>query len=201
MYKEKIENIIQTIKQWKRRFLSPLGKITVIKSLLLSKLNHLFISLPNPNDNIIKQLNTIFYDFIWEGPSKIKKSILVKQYFEGGLKMTNIVAFIHSLKATWIRRWIGKGGKWTEIIGNKVKINNLINYGTEYTLSLIKCISNTFWKDTLQAYYNIFKATKITTQEHILLSPIFYNGNICVANKPVNFPSWTKQGIFYINDM
>ena len=97
--------------------------------------------------------------------------------------MTNVEAFIHSLKATWIRRWICKEGKWTKIIGNKVKINDLLNYGEEYTLSVIKSISNTFWKDTLQAYYNVLKASKITTQEQFLLSPIFYNDYICAENK------------------
>ena len=78
-FKEKLENIVKMIKHWKKRYLTPLAKITVIKSLLLSKLNHLFISLPNPNDLIIKQLNTIFYDILWEGPSKIKKSVIIKQ--------------------------------------------------------------------------------------------------------------------------
>ena len=106
-----MDNMTKLIKQWRRRFLTPFGKITVIKSLLLAKLNHLFISLPNPNDHIIKQLNTLFYDFIWGGTPKIKKTVLVKQYLNGGLKMTNIEAFIQSLKATWIRRWVCEGGK------------------------------------------------------------------------------------------
>ena len=66
----------------------------------------------------------MFYEFIWNGTPKIKKSVLVKQYLNGGLKMMNIEAFIQSLKTTWIRRLICKGGKWTEIISTKVKIND-----------------------------------------------------------------------------
>ena len=200
-YKDKIDNIKNLIKQWRRRFLTPLGKITVIKSLLLAKLNHLFISLPNPNDLVIKQLNTLFYDFIWDGTPKIKKLVLVNQYLNGGLKMTNIEAFIQSLKATWIRRWVCKGGKWTDIIGNKVKINDLVNFGNEYTSIIIKSINNIFWKDTLHAYYNLVNETKVTNQDEFLSSPIFYNGNILVDNKPINLPSWIKHGVIYINDI
>ena len=38
------------IAQWKRRHITPLGKITVIKSLLLAKLVHIFMALPNPSN-------------------------------------------------------------------------------------------------------------------------------------------------------
>ena len=72
-FKEKIQVIENKIKIWKRRYLSPLGKITVIKSLLIPTLTHLFISLPNPNATTIAQLNKIFFDFLWDGPAKIKK--------------------------------------------------------------------------------------------------------------------------------
>ena len=47
-YKNKIELLKSTIHNWQRRHLTPLGKITVIKSLSISFLNHLFLALPNP---------------------------------------------------------------------------------------------------------------------------------------------------------
>ena len=82
-----------------------------------------------------------------------------------------------------------------------MKINDLINFGNEYTLGIIKSINNLFWKDTLQAYYNLLKETKVTNQDEFLSSPIFYNDNILVDNKPINLPSWIKHGVFYVNDM
>ena len=85
-YTDKIQKIKSLIKLWKRRYLTQLGKITVIKTLLLPILNHLFISILNPSDRILKEVNDMFYEFLWEGPSKIKQSVVVKEYFEGGLK-------------------------------------------------------------------------------------------------------------------
>lgn len=46
-YKEKN---LKVEKHWKRRILIPIEKITAIKTLLISQLNHLFTMLPNPPD-------------------------------------------------------------------------------------------------------------------------------------------------------
>ena len=72
-FKEKIQKIRSLIKLWNRRYLTPLGKITVIKTLLLPTLNHLFISIPNPSEHIIKELNNIFFFFVgWPSKNQTK---------------------------------------------------------------------------------------------------------------------------------
>ena len=60
-YTEKIHINKLIVTLWKRRNLTPLGKITVIKSLLVPILNHLFIALPNPKDEALKAINEIFF--------------------------------------------------------------------------------------------------------------------------------------------
>jgi hypothetical protein len=57
---------------------TPIGKIAVIKSLLILSVNHLFILLPNPSEDVISVLNKMFNDFIWQGNVKIKSSFIVK---------------------------------------------------------------------------------------------------------------------------
>ena len=61
-------------------------KITVIKTLIIPIFNLLFIALPNPDFVISDQINKTLYDFVWNKNAKIKKTIVVKQYAEGGLK-------------------------------------------------------------------------------------------------------------------
>ena len=97
-FSEKMSKIRTKISFWKRRNLTPLAKITVIKSLLLSSMNHLFISLPNPNEKMMKEMNDILYEFIWEGTSRIKKTTLYQDYCDGGLKMIDINSFITRYK-------------------------------------------------------------------------------------------------------
>ena len=72
-------------KQWNKRNLTPIGKITVVKSLILPVLNHLFIALPNPSIEIIKDIEAMLYTFIWKSSvNRVKKDIMQKKYQEGG---------------------------------------------------------------------------------------------------------------------
>ena len=66
----------------------------------------------------------MFYDFLWEGPAKIKQTVVVKQYCEGGLRMVNLKAFIKSMKVTWLRRLILTNSPWQSII----KVNQKYTY-------------------------------------------------------------------------
>ena len=89
----------------KRRILSPIGRITVVKTLIIQKLNHLFISLPTPTKNVISSLTKDIFEFIWKCRSeKIKRSLVTQDYLSGGLKMINIDHFITALKSSWIKR-------------------------------------------------------------------------------------------------
>ena len=72
-----------SLKLWRRRFLTPLGKIKVVKSLILPKIIHLLMALQDPELNILNNINGLFFDFLWNGKSKIKKSVMVKQYCKG----------------------------------------------------------------------------------------------------------------------
>ena len=56
-YGNAILKIEKSIGTWKKRYFTPLGKITVIKSLLLSQLNHLFMSIPLPGNDFCENLN------------------------------------------------------------------------------------------------------------------------------------------------
>ena len=103
-FTDKIANIITKINYWNPRSLTPIGRITVIKYLLLLSLNHLFISLPNPNEKLLKDLSELFFNFIWTGTSRIKTTVLCQEYCNDGLKMENIKGFIAALKTTWLKR-------------------------------------------------------------------------------------------------
>ena len=119
-YKEKLSKMKNIIQIW---------KITVIKSILISLLTHLFISLPNPTSSIIKQLKTILFDFLLEEPPKNKTKCACKRVLRGGIKMINIDAFIKGLKAHWIRRLIISNSKWQYNIKSNLNIKDLINFG------------------------------------------------------------------------
>ena len=51
-----IPKVKALLKQWNRRILTLIGRVTVIKTLVVPKLNHLFLALPNPKKEITVEL-------------------------------------------------------------------------------------------------------------------------------------------------
>ena len=70
----------KSILHWKRRNLTVLGKITVVKTILLSKFTYLLLSIPS-SAIFIKNLESIIFEFIWNGKiDRISRNQLVKDY-------------------------------------------------------------------------------------------------------------------------
>ena len=131
-YTLKIMQMEKIIKQWEKRSLSPIGKITLIKTFIIPIFNIFFIALPNPDSVISDQINKTLYDFLWNKKAKIIKTIVVKQYAEGGLKMINLNAFINALKSTWIRRLLTSDSKCQEFIKMHVNLEKLTSFNAEF---------------------------------------------------------------------
>jgi hypothetical protein len=62
-----------------KKLLTPIGRSTLIKSLLISQLKHLFISLPTPQNSYLLELNNVIFNFLWNSKvDKIKRKLLPK---------------------------------------------------------------------------------------------------------------------------
>ena len=97
--------------------LTPLDKIAVIKALLISKLNYLLLTLPNPSQSFQKELNRLLFQFVWnKKPDKIKIKTRCKHVKDGGMGMVNIFNDIKALKITWLRKLETKDPKWKPIL-------------------------------------------------------------------------------------
>ena len=70
--KDKIEKIKLIMGCWKLRRLGLLGKITVLKSLIASQLVYIFSPLQT-HHAAIKEINVMFYNFLWPGMTKATK--------------------------------------------------------------------------------------------------------------------------------
>ena len=90
----KMETIFKSLSE--RKLILP-GKITVIKYVVFSKFIHLFIALPKPPEQLIKQLDKHFYIFLWTaGPDRISRNTIIQAIKDCGLKMiktTNVFRY------------------------------------------------------------------------------------------------------------
>ena len=105
-FSEKIERIKNILNSWSARRLTLLGKITIIKSLAVSQIVHVLSSLPT-DQGALKEINTLLYDFLWNGKGdKIKRTETINDYDKGGLKMIDIQSFNKSLKMKWVQGYL-----------------------------------------------------------------------------------------------
>lgn len=193
----KINNIL---KHWGRRKPTLYGKVIIIKSLAISKFVHLFISLPNPPKELIKELQSLFFKFMWNrGPDRIKRTYLYKNVRQGGLSFLELDTFIDSLKITWLRRLFKFKYSWLDMCN--FDIDKLYLFGGDYTQQIIKRIKNPFWIDLLSAWYRFTKAINIGGNvESILYSPLWFNSKLCRA-VTCNYVSWVEKGIHNVIDL
>jgi hypothetical protein len=55
------------------------------KNLALPLLVQILTVLPNPPAQVMKEIQDIFYQFVWdEKPDKIKRNVIINNYEEGG---------------------------------------------------------------------------------------------------------------------
>lgn len=158
-----MENIDKLLSRWNSRNLTPIGKITVIKTLIVPKINHLILTLPNPTLKFIRSFERKLFKFIWnEKPDKIKRSTLIQGYENAGLKMIDFENFMIALKSSWIRRLIFSNSKWTNLFKANFGYNmqTLMKFGIDFTSMIKKNSNNKFWKDVLQCWRTIIDVQK-----------------------------------------
>ena len=51
---------------WSKRLITPLGRVAILKYLILSKLVHLWILLLDPPDDFVNNLQRNCFKFIWD---------------------------------------------------------------------------------------------------------------------------------------
>ena len=80
--------------------MSPVSKITIVKSISLSKLTHLFSVLLKPSAQWAKKLEQLLFKFIWnKKPDKITRKTLQLDFEYEGCRMTNLEIFINLSKS------------------------------------------------------------------------------------------------------
>ena len=199
----KVRELEQTLNAWKRRKLTLYGKINIVKTLGLSKLIY-NASVLNVPKQYVEQINKITFNFIWDGkPAKIKRSAIIGERRNGGLKMCDFAIMEKALKIAWIKRIQNEVTSSWKIIPDIM----VQQYGNLFFLSRCnydpKMLSlenlSSFYRSIL-VYWHDFKKSK--QNEADFKNEILWNNrNILIHKKPVFFRRWFSHNIVYIRDL
>ena len=90
---ERLDSIKKLINIWSSRGLSLYGKVTIIKSFLISKFVYVCSVLPTPKE-VVSELNRLLFKFLWNGVDKVTRVSAINDYERGGLKMIDVDCMI-----------------------------------------------------------------------------------------------------------
>lgn len=201
---DKFNETKQLFNTWMKRSITPIGKVAILKSLILSKLVYLWIMLPNPPDHLINQLQKMCLDFIWDKKvDKVKRATAFHSVEKGGINIPHIQTYIKSLKISWMKKCISDSynPKWKQLLTSECpEISMLREYGPAILEHADRDI-NAFWKDVITAYTNLSNKINIQEGNDILMEPIFTNDKFKINGKVFYCKRWAERNIFFVKDL
>ena len=120
------ENLIKSVKkllaQWRRRNLIIVGKIQVIKSLIIPKFLYRLINTA-ASETIVKEINKLMFNFIWNGQDKIKRlAIINDKGATRGFKMTHLESAIEDQRILFLKRYGNNENRsWKNVLDSCLK--------------------------------------------------------------------------------
>ena len=211
----RIEKINRIMSNWAKRNLSIMGKICIVKSLLLSQIVYVLQALAAPED-ILKKVNTMLFRFIWKKKysntkafEKVKRKIICKETEQGGLKMINVFDMQNSFLLSWASKLQNEiDEKWKRIpiqtfskLGKKLCCFSS-NLDSKYFKGF-STVSNMFWKSVLKCWLDNNKEinTLTCTETNVVHQCIWNNENIRYKKQSLFFQDWINAGICFVYDV
>ena len=197
---EKIIEMEKIMTHWKYRFLSPIGRVCIAKTLLLSKFSHIAFALPVLSKELIKKIEDKIYFFIWKGPDKVAREVAKKAESKGGLNFPDLLSSWRAFKISWFRRLLSSNATWADIFEHNLskihrdidKKSLIYKCGTFITHQISNRFPNKFWAECLKIWKPSMLDLLAQCPEDFLTFPI-WGSHIFMQNKkccnPNNFKS------------
>ena len=213
-YKEKLKRMKQTLNCWRMRNLSLIGKICVIKSLVLPQLLYLFtvLSIKIPQ-KFFNELNSMFFKFIWSGGNdRVQRNFMYNEYMQCGLKMVNPYAFALAQKMTWVKALLDNN---FESVWKLIELSSLEKFhGDPHILwksyapeTILHSLGNSQIADSLRTWYSYREYATIELfdckfSEMGACQSLWFNRLIrSKSKKYFYYESWYDKNILMISDL
>ena len=196
---QKIKTSKAILNSWLQRDLSILGRIYLTKMECLSRCIYPAYSSAIPN-KLIKSINQINLNFIWRNkPHYMKKSDMIKEIKDGGLKVIDFDCLNGTLKINWLKFWIKHSNSFWYCIPNALfkKIGGLnCLLTTDFNVNKLPVSLSEFHKQIL-LYWKMLYVHNFSPHTTM----IWNNRYILYRNKSLFYQDWYERNIWSIVDL
>ena len=208
-WEKKIEKMNSLFLSWSKRNLSILGKVLIIKALIIPIFTFIVSSCVIP-EKYKKEIESKCFKFIWNGkPDKVKRNTLIGDFEKGGLKMIDIESYFISLKASWVSRLAdSKFSNWKLIplkylnVFGKIWLIFKMNIDVKKHKQFLNNIPE-FYKNVLTSWIKTGggQLSSPLTFSNVRKQILWGNRFITFEKKYLFFKEWINSGIFFVNDI
>ena len=200
-FRQTLKSIKKSLHMWKWRNLSILGKIQIIKTFAIPKLMFRASVIPVPKD-LVKEVNSIFYTFIWNGKDKVKRCALISDIDQGGLKMLDIESMINARRVICLKKFLEDyPSTWKSFLNSRILSagRSLILHCNFDTIKL-KTQFPKYYKECFDAWSGLNNSTPVTFND-VMNEIIWNNRFICIDKKSVYRSDLFNLGIIKVGDL
>ena len=200
-YKNIVEKARKVIFSWENRGLSLCGKVQVVNTLVASLFVYKMLVLPIIPKEIVKQMDNMIREFIWNGKkSKIAYINLQNSKKDGGLNLVNLDRKDKALKVTWVKT-LQCEVEYANLVYHIMRVSGIgediwrCNLKKEQVEGMK--ITNVFWRDVLKCWaeYNYWQEKR--TENQI----IWYNSEIQIKGKVIFWKDVKQWGLKYVHQL
>ena len=205
------EELINTMKQklriWRWRDLTIIGRIQIVKTFIIPIFLYRASSLCFDKD-FLKNLNTIIYDFIWKGKDKVKRSAIINDIENGGLKAPHLETIIETQKILCCKKFINdQAASWKTILLNYLQpVGGKILLCCNFDIKKLPIRLPTFYEECLNCFAKCSAANYDSIQiphtvEAVSNIILWNNKLICIDGKSFYFKTLQEKGILILGDL
>ena len=160
------------------------------------------------DQEFVKELSKIIFEFIWRGKDKVKPSALIGDIRDGGLKAPHLNSMIETQRIMCCKKIASdEPSSWKTILLHYLKpVGGKLFLGCSFDVKMLPIKLPPFYEDCLKSFAKCSVATnqceERTDDINATLQTIIWNNNfICIDGKSVFFKTLAEKGILRIGDL
>ena len=177
-----MKSIKKSLNNWKWRGLALMGKIQIIKSFVVPKILYRAAVLSLERD-FLKEIISVLYEFLWKGKDKVKRTAVISDIRDGGLRMVDIETMIKAQQIMVVKKYLDNSPTgWKNILSFHLrKVGGPFLFHCNFELDSLPLDLPVFYQNCLDAWSSINKSSPATSKQ--IANQILWNNKFIRIEK------------------